>query len=262
MIKRVLTVAGSDSCGGAGIQADLKTFYAFGVYGMSVITAVTAQNSVKVHGIEGVSPEFIGLQFESVLTDFGIDGVKTGMLYNTEIVMVVANKFRENPIPYIVVDPVMVAKGGSSLLEGNAIKAVKNDLIPLATLVTPNIPEAEILSDSTINSIEDMKEAAIKIQAFGSMAVLVKGGHLTGKALDVLFDGEKLYTFSSERIETKNTHGTGCTYSAAILSNLVKGRTLTQSVQIAKSYVTEAIKNAFPLGKGYGPLNHFVRVKP
>ncbi len=261
MVKRVLTVAGSDSSGGAGIQADMKTFSAFGVYGMSVLTAVTAQNTVRVHGVVGLAPEFVSLQFESVLADIGIDGAKTGMLYSTEIVQVVARKFQESPIPFVVVDPVMVGKGGDSLLEKRGMDLMKEELIPVATLVTPNIPEAEVLSGFPILSVEEMKSAAREIHGLGCGAVLVKGGHLEGDAVDVLFDGEKFTEFSSRRFDTKNTHGTGCTYSAAIVSNLVKGKSLKESIRVSKAFIAEAIKRSFALGKGNGPLNHFVRIE-
>ena len=261
MIGRALTIAGSDSGGGAGIQADLKTFSAFGVYGMSVITSVTAQNTVKVHGIIGLEPQFVGLQFEAVLTDIGVDGVKTGMLYNAEIVQTVASKLRENTIPHVVVDPVMVAKGGDRLLEKSAIEILKEELLPVATLVTPNIPEAELLAGITIHSEEEIREAAVKIMNLGTRSVLIKGGHSQGdQAIDLLFDGETFTEFKSERIDSRNTHGTGCTYSAAILSNLIQGCSMIEAIRISKSFVTEAIRNAFSLGKGHGPLNHFVPI--
>lgn len=261
MIKRVVTVAGSDCSAGAGIQADLKTFFSFGVYGMSVLTAVTAQNSVGVNGVEGLSPEFVGLQFESILADIGVDGAKTGMLYSVEIIQVVARKFQECRIPFIVVDPVMTAKGGHPLVEQRGVEVIKEELIPSATLVTPNIPEAEALSGMDIRSVDDIRAAARKIQDLGCGAVLIKGGHSAGDAVDHLFDGEEFSEFTAERIESKNTHGTGCTYSAAILANLVQGESLREAIRISKSYVTEAIRQAFPLGKGHGPLNHFVRVR-
>lgn len=261
MIGRALTIAGSDSGGGAGIQADLKTFSAFGVYGMSVITSVTAQNTVKVHGIAGLDSQFVGLQFEAVLTDIGIDGVKTGMLYNAEIVQTVVSKLRENSISHIVVDPVMVAKGGDRLLETSAIEILKEELLPAATLITPNIPEAELLAGMTIHSEEEIREAAIRIREMGCQAVLIKGGHSRGdQAVDLLFDGETFTEFKSERIDSRNTHGTGCTYSAAILSSLILGHSMIEAIRISKSFITEAIRRAFSLGKGHGPLNHFVNV--
>jgi hydroxymethylpyrimidine kinase/phosphomethylpyrimidine kinase len=256
MIKRVLTIAGSDSSGGAGIQADLKTFSAFQVYGMSVVTAVTAQNTIRVYGVEGMPPQFVALQFEAILSDIGVDGVKTGMLVNSEIVQIVANKFRGSKIPYIVVDPVMVAKSGDQLLEPLALEFMKNDLFPFTSLVTPNIPEAELLSDITIESEDDIKRAAKIIYNYGCGAVLIKGGHMSGNADDFLFDGDGFTIFTSERIDTKNTHGTGCTFSAAILANLVNGKSLKEAIKISKTYITEAIRHAHRLGKGHGPLNH------
>ncbi|MBN1783272.1 bifunctional hydroxymethylpyrimidine kinase/phosphomethylpyrimidine kinase [bacterium] len=259
--KRVLTVAGSDSGGGAGVQADLKTFSAYGVYGMSVITAVTAQNTCRVYGVEGLSSRFVALQFESVYTDIGVDAVKTGMLLNAEIVLTVARKLSECPVPHIVVDPVMVAKGGDKLLQDNAVDRLIRELLPLATLVTPNIPEAEILAEMTIESPADLREAAIRIHRSGCKAVLIKGGHLKGDAVDVLFDGESFSRFTAERIHTRHTHGTGCTFSAAITAGLARGLLLKKSIQVAKRYITEAIGQSMALGKGHGPLNHFVHVE-
>ena len=260
-IKSVLTIAGSDSGGGAGIQADLKTFSAFGVYGMSVITSVTAQNTVRVHGVETLSPEFVSLQFEAVYTDIGIDAVKTGMLYDTQIVMTVARKLFECSIPHVVVDPVMISKGGDTLLQKEAIEKVKYELIPAATLVTPNIPEAEVLSDMKIETPADLREASIRIHRLGCGAVLIKGGHLKGDAIDVLFDGDSFSRFTAPRIDTLNTHGTGCTYSAAVTANLAKGLLLKKSIQISKKFISRAIQDSLSLGKGHGPLNHFVRLE-
>lgn len=261
MIPRALTIAGSDSGGGAGIQADLKTFSAFQVYGMSVLTAVTAQNTVRVHGIEYVSPRLVGLQFEAVMTDIGVDGLKTGMLGSTAIIQEVAAKLRDNAIATIVVDPVMVSTGGDALIEEQGAQSIKEDLIPLSSLVTPNIAEAEILSGVKIRGIEDMKRAAFEIHRSGCGAVLVKGGHLTGEAVDILFDGDHFSRFSAPRIETSNTHGTGCTYSAAVLACLLLGNPLNEAVRVAKMYVTAAIRQGLPLGKGHGPLNHCVRIE-
>ncbi|NQT23993.1 bifunctional hydroxymethylpyrimidine kinase/phosphomethylpyrimidine kinase [candidate division KSB1 bacterium] len=259
--KRVLTIAGSDSSGGAGIQADLKTFSAFGVYGMSVITAVTAQNTVRVHGVEAISPDFVGLQFEAVITDIGVDAVKTGMLFSAEIIDVIALKLSQNRIPNVVCDPVMVAKSGDCLLQEDAIQKLKERLIPEVSLLTPNIPEAEALSGIEIDSADALKEAAIRIQDMGCDAVLIKGGHLKGDADDILYDGERFVRFSQKRIESMHTHGTGCTYSAAIAANLAKGFEMMDAVRISKLFVTEAIRQARPLGKGHGPLNHFVHTE-
>jgi len=260
-IPRVLTIAGSDSGGGAGIQADLKTFCAFGVYGMSVITAATAQNTLRVNGVEPLSPDFISLQFESVLSDIGVDAVKTRMLFSAEIIDRVAHKLKERKIPHVVVDPVMVAKGGDRLLQTNAVNMLRNYLIPQATLVTPNIPEAEVLAEMTIETNSHIMEAALKIYNLGCKAVLIKGGHMPGDARDVLYDGDQFWAFDEKRIDSRNTHGTGCTYSAAITANLAKGLPLKEAVTISKAFITEAIRSSFNLGKGHGPLNHFVRVK-
>ena len=251
MVKCVLTIAGSDSSSGAGIQADLKTFFAFGVYGMSVITSVTAQNSLRVNGMVNLSPEFIGLQIESILSDFKIQGIKTGMLYNRETVLTVANKINENNIPIIVVDPVMKAKGGETLLKEDSIGMLKRKLIPLSTLITPNVPEAEILSQMVIENTDDAKKASEKIYGLGCKSVLITGGHLPGEPVDVLFDGEEF---------TLYTHGTGCTFSAAITANIVKGKSLQESIHISKEFLYKAIKESFNLGKGHGPLNHFVNL--
>lgn len=259
-IKKALTIAGSDSGGGAGIQADLKTFTAFGVYGMSVIASVTAQNTVKVTGIHNMPADFVALQFDTVYKDIGVDGVKTGMLSNSEIVRTIAQKLKENSIEHVIVDPVMIAKGGSPLLLEEAVASVKEYLLPQATLVTPNIPEAEVLSNMKIGSPKEMKKAAEIIFQLGHCAVLIKGGHSQGDAEDILFDGESYFEFTAPRIETKNTHGTGCTISSAILSNLILGKSLVESVEVSKKFITKAIVASFDLGHGHGPLNHFVRV--
>jgi len=260
-IKRVLTIAGSDSGGGAGIQADLKTFSAFGVYGMSVITAVTAQNTVRVHGVEAISPDFVGLQFEAVVTDIGVDAVKTGMLLNAEIIDVIALKLSQNRIPHVVCDPVMVAKSGDKLLLDDAVQKLRKRLIPEVTLLTPNIPEAEVLSGVEIHSAEALKEAAVRILNLGCQAVLIKGGHLKGDADDILYDGDRFIRFTQKRIDSMHTHGTGCTYSAAIAANLAQGHDLSEAIKMSKAFVTEAIRQAGPIGKGHGPLNHFVRIE-
>jgi len=258
MIARVLTVAGSDSGGGAGIQADLKTFTALGVYGMSVITALTAQNTLRVYEVEPVPPEFVGLQMEAVLSDIGADAMKTGMLFNAGIVQTVSEKIRSSRIAHVVVDPVMVAKSGDRLLEEDAVEVFKSRLLPLATLVTPNQPEAEILSGLRLHSEEDIQKAAHRILQMGCKAVLIKGGHGVDKARDILFDGNEFLSFTEERIQTLNTHGTGCTLSAAIAAHLAMGFSLEAAVSRGKRYVTEAIRNALELGRGHGPLNHMV----
>jgi len=258
-IPRALTIAGSDSGGGAGIQADLKTFTAFGVFGMSVLTSITAQNTQSVLGISDLPPDFVELQIDAVLTDIGVDAAKTGMLSNEGIILSIASRIRKYNIEKLVIDPVMRAKGGDALLRREAERALIEELLPLAFIVTPNLPEAEALSGMKISSVEDMREAAKRIKSFGPKYVLVKGGHLdwSREAIDVLYDGKGFYEFSAPRIETKNTHGTGCTYSAAICALLAKGIDVLESVGQAKDYVTEAIRRSFCLGKGHGPLNHF-----
>ncbi len=253
---RVLTIAGSDSCGGAGIQADLKTIAALGALGMSVITAVTAQNTLGIQGIYEVSPDFVERQFESVMTDIGVDAVKTGMLTNTEILKVVAAMIRKYGIKKLVVDPVMVAKGGEAVIRGEVRDSMISELIPLAFVVTPNIPEAEVLADMKITSVREMKKAARIIYKFGAKNVVVKGGHLTGDAVDVLYDGKKFYTFSCRRIDKKNVHGTGCTFSASIATLLAKGQSVVEAVKGAKAYITEAIRSAYSIGAGYRVINH------
>jgi hydroxymethylpyrimidine/phosphomethylpyrimidine kinase len=257
---RVLTIAGSDSCGGAGIQADLKTITALGAYGMSAITALTAQNTLGVQGIYEVPTDFVEKQFESVMTDIGVDAVKTGMLSNTDILTAVAGMIRKYGIEKLVVDPVMVAKGGESLIKGEVRETLIRELIPLALVVTPNIPEAEVLAEMKIASIEDMEKAARVIYDCGAKNVLVKGGHLTGDAVDILFDGKKFHTFSAERIGKKETHGTGCTYSAAIATLLAKGQNIFEAVKGAKAYITEAIRSAYSIGIGYRLINHLAPV--
>lgn len=258
-IPRALTIAGSDSGGGAGIQADLKTFTAFGVFGMSALTSVTAQNTQSVLGINDLPPDFVGLQIDAVLTDIGVDAVKTGMLSNEGIISSISDRIRRYGIERLVIDPVMRAKGGAALLRKEAERALVEELLPLALVVTPNLFEAEALSGIRISSIEDMREAARRIRSFGPKYVLVKGGHLdwSEEALDLLYDGKGFYEFAAPRVETKNTHGTGCTYSAAICALLAKGIDVLDSVEQAKGYVTEAIRRSFSLGKGHGPLNHF-----
>lgn len=258
-VPRALTIAGSDSGGGAGIQADLKTFTAFGVFGMSALTSITAQNTQSVLGINDLPAEFVELQIDAVLSDIGVDAVKTGMLSNEEIISAVAKKIEQYGVEKLVIDPVMRTKGGDTLLRKQAEKALIENLLPLALIVTPNIPEAEALSGMEISSVNDMKEASKRIKLLGPKYVLVKGGHLEGTAesTDILHDGDYFYSFSSPRIQTKNTHGTGCTYSSAICAGLAKGTYIIEAVEEAKKYVTEAIKRSFNVGKGHGPLNHF-----
>ncbi|MBI5749277.1 MAG: bifunctional hydroxymethylpyrimidine kinase/phosphomethylpyrimidine kinase [Nitrospinae bacterium] len=254
-MKKVLTIAGSDSGGGAGIQADLKTFSALGVYGMSAITSITAQNTIGVQSIHDLPPEFVALQIDSVVSDIGVDAVKTGMLSSSAIIEAVASKVKKYKIPNLVIDPVMYAKSGDALLRPDARNTLIEKLLPLSTLITPNIPEAEFLSGIKIKGIEDMKKAGKKIKKRVGADVLVKGGHLRGKAVDILYTGGEFFIFESDRIDTKNTHGTGCTYSAAIASELAKGYKLHDAVKNAKDFITEAIKNSIEIGKGRGPTN-------
>ncbi len=253
---RILTIAGSDSGGGAGIQADLKTITVLGGFGMSVITALTAQNTLGVHGIHDVPPVFVAAQFDAIATDIGIDAAKTGMLATSEVIRVVAGKIRQYGIEKLVVDPVMVAKGGMSLIREEAKKTLIAELVPLAFALTPNIPEAEVLSGMRISTLSDMKEAARIIRDLGARHVVVKGGHLAGDATDLLYDGREFKTFSAPRIATEDTHGTGCTYSAAIATCLGRGMDVSGAVAEAKRYITEAVRHAWRIGGGHGPTNH------
>ncbi len=258
-IPRALTIAGSDSGGGAGIQADLKTFTAFQVFGMSALTSITAQSTDSVSGIYDLPPEFVKLQIDAVLGDIGADAAKTGMLSNEGIISAVAEKIIEYRIEKLVVDPVMRTKSGDMLLKRGAERALTRELLPLAFIVTPNLPEAEVLSGIEVSSTADIRESAKRIKSLGPRYVLLKGGHLekTSESIDLLYDGEDFYNFSSPRIETINTHGTGCTYSAAICAGLANGLSAMEAIREAKNYVTGAIRKSFNLGKGHGPLNHF-----
>jgi hydroxymethylpyrimidine/phosphomethylpyrimidine kinase len=253
---RVLTIAGSDSGGGAGIQADLKTITVLGGFGMSVITALTAQNTLGVQGIHDVPPAFVAAQFDAVATDIGIDAAKTGMLSNAEIIRVVAGKIRRYGIAKLVVDPVMVAKGGVPLIREEARKILVAELVPLAFVLTPNIPEAEVLSGIRIVTLDDMRKAAEIIHGMGARHVVVKGGHLSGDAVDILYDGKNFLEFRSPRVATEDTHGTGCTYSAAIAAELAFGKEVAAAVTEAKRYITMALQHAWRLGGGHGPTNH------
>lgn len=256
-IARALTIAGSDSGGGAGIQADLKTFQMLDVFGMSAITAVTAQNTLGVHGIYKLPIEAIEQQIEAVAVDIGVDAVKTGMLAEVAVIEAVSEQIRKYRLPQVVVDPVMVAKGGARLLEAEAESALIQHLLPLATVVTPNLSEAEVLVGFQIETLEQMKEAAKIIHSFGPRVVLIKGGHLSGAAIDVYYDGHIFEELYSERIQTRNTHGTGCTFSAAIAAELAKGISLFDSIQTAKKFITAAIADSLVLGGGHGPTNHW-----
>jgi hydroxymethylpyrimidine/phosphomethylpyrimidine kinase len=257
-VAKALTIAGSDSGGGAGIQADLKTFTAFHVFGMSALTAVTAQNSLGVHGVQTLSPPFVARQIDVVLQDFGADAVKTGMLSTAEVIAAVASCLRAHRVERLVVDPVMVAKSGDSLLEPSARDALIGELLPLALVVTPNLHEASVLAGVPVKTPEDMEEAARRIQARGPRHVLVKGGHLSADPTDILWDGTVFTRFSAPRIESPNTHGTGCTLSAAIAAGLAHHRPLVDAVRAAKAYVTRAIQDGFAAGHGVGALRHFL----
>jgi hydroxymethylpyrimidine/phosphomethylpyrimidine kinase len=259
-IPRALTIAGSDSGGGAGIQADLKTFNAFHVFGMSVVTALTAQNSVGVQAIHSVPPEFVAQQLDSVLSDLGTDAAKTGMLSTGAIIHVVAAKLREYQVEQLVVDPVMVAKSGDLLLAPDARSALIEALFPLALIVTPNLPEASVLAEIPVTDRAGMEEAARRIHRLGPNHVLVKGGHLKGEALDLLYDGKVFTPFVAPRIDSTNTHGTGCTLSSAIVAGLAKRRQLPDACRDAKAYVTRAIREGFAIGRGVGTLRHFLPV--
>lgn len=252
-----MTIAGSDSGAGAGIQADLKTFAALSVYGTSVITAITAQNTVTVAGVHEIPVEMIAAQIDAVMEDIGADAVKTGMLSSPEIVETVADGIRRHQIRQVVIDPVMVAKSGDRLLQEDAVRAVKTHLLPLARVVTPNIPEAEVLSGMTISSETDMISAAKRIAESGPQIVIVKGGHRSGPPIDVARDGETTSYFETPRVETQATHGTGCTYSAAIAANLAKGLPVEQAIEQAKQYLYEALRSAYRIGSGHSPVHHF-----
>lgn len=257
MIKRALTIAGSDSGGGAGIQADLKAFENNGVFGMSAITAVTIQNTMGVQGIHQLPPATVAAQIDAVITDIGVDSVKVGMLGNAAVTEVVAQRLMTHQVQCVVVDPVMVATSGDLLLERTAILTIKEQLLPRAFIVTPNRYEAEILADMKITDQETVYRAAKVIHGLGARGVLIKGGHMdTDKATDVFYDGEKFYPFTSPRVATKNTHGTGCTLSSAIAAYLCFNPNPTAAIQKAKDYVYQRIKRARDrtLGSGSGPI--------
>ena len=252
-----MTIAGSDSGGGAGIQADLKTFSALGVFGTSALTAITAQNTVGVTAVHEIPTDVISAQIDAVITDIGADAVKTGMLSSAAIVATVSDAVRRHGITNLVVDPVMVAKSGDRLLREEAISSICNELIPLAKVVTPNIPEAEDLTGLSISTDSDVREAAEAIIGMGAQSVVVKGGHRDGPPTDILYDGERFLEFTTERIPSTNTHGTGCTFASAVAAGLAHGLEIPDAVQQAKDYVTDAIRAAYPIGQGHGPLHHF-----
>lgn len=259
-MKKVLTIAGSDCSGGAGIQADLKTFSAHGTFGMSVVTSVVAENTFRVADIQDVRVDIIEKQLICIFEDIVPDAIKIGMLGSKEIMQTVAKFLKEHKeeAKNIVIDPVMYAKNGCALMDVENIDTLIETIIPLADVLTPNIPEAEHIASMKIDSMEDMKEAAIKIHNMGCKAVLVKGGHSNDEeAIDILYDGVNFYNFSSKRVDTKNTHGTGCTFSSAIASNLALEVPIQEAIKNSKEYIFEAIKHSFDIGKGHGPTNHF-----
>lgn len=259
-MKKVLTIAGSDCSGGAGIQADIKTITAHGEYALSVITALTAQNTTGVFGISECDPDFVRQQMDCVFTDIYPDSVKTGMVSSPQIISAISEKLTEYGMKNIVCDPVMVSTSGKKLISDDAYSALTGQLLPLARLITPNIPEAEVLSGMKICSLDDMKKAAEKIFSVMGSAVLVKGGHLVETANDLLFDGGNFFIFEGERVDNPNTHGTGCTLSSAIACGMANGLPLDECIRNAKAYITGALRSMLDLGKGSGPLDHMYRI--
>ena len=258
-IPKAMTIAGSDSGGGAGVQADLKTFAALGVYGSSTLTAITAQNTVAVTAVHDIPTDVITAQIDAVLTDIGADAVKTGMLSSSDIIECVCEALEVHGVQRLVVDPVMIAKSGDALLREDAIGSLRTRLLPLAMVVTPNIPEAEALTETTIVSDADVRRAAEGIVGMGARSVVVKGGHREGPATDLFYDGKEFKEFTAPRFDTVNTHGTGCTFASAVAAGLARGMVVTDAVALAKDYVTEGIRHSFSIGQGHGPLNHFYR---
>ena len=260
-MRTALTIAGSDSGGGAGIQADLKTFAAHGVYGTSAITAVTAQNTLGVTGFEALSADFVTAQIEAVVSDIGAHACKTGMLATAAIVEAVAAAVQDLDIPLLVVDPVMIAKSGDRLVDDEAVGMMRTELLRRAFVVTPNIPEAEALAGMRITSDADRHDAARRIVRHGASAVIIKGGHYSSPdILDLLYDGHRFHEFRGPRIDARHTHGTGCTFAAAIASHLALGKTLHDAVPLAQEYVAGGIRHGLEIGRGQGPLHHFWRV--
>jgi len=255
---KALTIAGSDSSGGAGIQADLKTFCAHGIYGMSVITAITAQNTCGVYAVQDISTNIVAAQMDAVFGDIYPDAVKIGMVSSTDIIKVIAGKIKEHGAGNIVLDTVMVSTSGCSLISENAQNTLVEELLPLADIITPNIPEAEVLCGFEIKNMEHAIKAAEKISEICKGYILIKGGHLDNTADDLLYKDSKFKWFHGKRVYTQNTHGTGCTLSSAIASNLAAGFQMDAAVESAKAYVTKALKAGLDLGKGNGPLNHMV----
>ncbi|MGG6295213.1 bifunctional hydroxymethylpyrimidine kinase/phosphomethylpyrimidine kinase [Leptolyngbya sp. AN02str] len=258
-IRIAMTIAGSDSGGGAGIQADLRTFSFHRVHGTSALTCITAQNTQGVTRVDALPPEAVVAQMTAVISDIGVHGVKTGMLLNSGIIAAVAEQAEQLALPNLVVDPVMVSRTGAQLIDDVAIATLRQRLIPLATILTPNRYEAQMLSGQEINTLDDMKAAAKAIQSLGPSAVLVKGGGMTGdlRGVDVLIEGDRFEVLHTQTIDTVDTHGTGCTLSAAIAANLALGRSLMESVQVAKHYVTHALLHSLRIGHGQGPVGHF-----
>ena len=257
-VKCALTIAGSDCSGGAGIQADLKTFHALDVYGLSAITAVTVQNTQKVHAVHPIDPQIVHDQIVCLFDDIHIGAVKIGMVPNTEVVEAVALALNKVQAPPVVLDPVMISTSGYDLLKPTARQALVAKLFPLAGVVTPNIPEAEALLGTVITTMAQMEQAAEKISRLGAAGVLVKGGHLAGdQAVDILYDGRTFHHFSAPRLDTPHTHGTGCTFSAAVAAFTARGESLPDAVRHAKHYITGAIAHALDIGKGRGPTHHF-----
>lgn len=261
MIKKVLTIAGSDSSGGAGIQADIKTITCHKMYAMSAITALTAQNTTGVYGVQEATPEFVSQQIDCIFNDIRPDAVKIGMVSSSKIIKVIVEKLKQYNAESIVVDPVMVATSGSPLLEKEAMSTLINELLPMGTVITPNIPEAEILCGFKINNQDDMLRAAKKIATSIKGGVLIKGGHFSDTADDLLYiDGKEVW-YKQEKIYNENTHGTGCTLSSAIACNLADGYSIEDSIRNAKTYITGALKAGLNLGKGSGPLEHNYNIK-
>ncbi|MCY8101160.1 bifunctional hydroxymethylpyrimidine kinase/phosphomethylpyrimidine kinase [Bacillus haynesii] len=262
-IYKALTIAGSDSGGGAGIQADIKTFQELGVFGMTALTAVTAQNTTGVHGVYPLSLEALGAQIDAVAEDLKPDAVKTGMLWSAEMIEVIAEKIATYELKRVIVDPVMIAKGGASLLNEEAVETLKRRLLPLAYAVTPNIPEAEVLTGRSIQTMEDRKKAARDLHEMGVRNIIIKGGHQPedGKVTDLLFDGETFTEKTNSYIKTKNTHGTGCTFAAALAAQTAKGNGIQGAFRIAEAFVHEAVVHSLDFGAGHGPTNHFAYQK-
>ncbi|MBJ6360345.1 bifunctional hydroxymethylpyrimidine kinase/phosphomethylpyrimidine kinase [Paenibacillus sp. GCM10012307] len=257
-LPRALTIAGSDSGGGAGIQADLKTFQELGVYGMSALTAITAQNTTGVQAVYPLQPEEVVQQIRSIGSDIGTDALKTGMLFSSEIIRAVAGEIREQGWTKLVVDPVMIAKGGAALLLEDAVQAMREELFPLAEIVTPNIPEAEVLTGVEIRNEASKREAAKRLAFYGARHVIIKGGHDHGtEAIDLLYDGQGFTELAGRRIETGRTHGTGCTFSAALVSGLAQGLAIDAALKQAKAFIQAAIEDGIRIGSGHGPTNHW-----